>query len=228
MEEKVLLFHIGTLKTGTTSLQNFLYNNKNNLLKSGWDYPIFENLYFPSYFINGTGLLTSFLKKDEKSFSEYMKIILSSLKNNNVIISQEDFWLLKNMEEFFAEIQKYYRNIKIVVYIRRQDLYLESIYNQFVKSSRHEKREVYQFIEDAEKANFARYLDKLKITDKSKVFHSFRHTFETKAVEKKIPAEYQNAICGWTDQGIGQRLYAHKKDMNIMLEELSKIKTVIS
>lgn len=70
---------------------------------------------------------------------------------------------------------------------------------------------------------FARYLDRLKITDKSKVFHSFRHTFETKAVEKKIPAEYQNAICGWTDQGIGQRLYAHKKDMNIMLEELSKI-----
>ena len=70
---------------------------------------------------------------------------------------------------------------------------------------------------------FARYLDSIKITDKSKVFHSFRHTFETMAVEKKIPAEYQNAICGWTDQGIGQRLYAHKKDMNVMLEEISKI-----
>ena len=70
---------------------------------------------------------------------------------------------------------------------------------------------------------FARYLDSLGITGTDKVFHSFRHTFETMAVEKKIPAEYQNAICGWTDQGIGQRLYAHKKDMNVMLEELSKI-----
>ena len=70
---------------------------------------------------------------------------------------------------------------------------------------------------------FARHLDKLGITDKSKVFHSFRHTFETMAVEKKIPAEYQNAICGWTDQGVGQRIYAHKKDINTMKEEISKI-----
>ena len=70
---------------------------------------------------------------------------------------------------------------------------------------------------------FARYLDSIDITESTKVFHSFRHTFETMAVEKKIPAEYQNALCGWTDQGVGQRLYAHKKDMNIMLEELSKI-----
>ena len=75
---------------------------------------------------------------------------------------------------------------------------------------------------------FARYLDTLKIRDKSKVFHSFRHTFETMAVEKRIPAEYQNAICGWTDQGIGQRLYAHKKDMSVMLEEISKIEYPIN
>ena len=70
---------------------------------------------------------------------------------------------------------------------------------------------------------FGRYLDQLGIRDKSKVFHSFRHTFETKAVDKRIPAEYQNAICGWTDRGIGQRIYAHKKDIKVMLEEISKI-----
>ncbi|MBP5344276.1 MAG: site-specific integrase [Alphaproteobacteria bacterium] len=70
---------------------------------------------------------------------------------------------------------------------------------------------------------FARYLDKIGITEPSKVFHSFRHTFETMATEKRIPPQYQNAICGWTDQGIGQRVYAHKKDIKIMREELSKI-----
>ena len=75
---------------------------------------------------------------------------------------------------------------------------------------------------------FARYLDNLNITDKAKVFHSFRHTFETKAVEKRIPSEYQNAICGWTDRGVGQRVYAHKKDIRVMLEELSKIEYPIS
>ncbi len=75
---------------------------------------------------------------------------------------------------------------------------------------------------------FARHLDRLGIKDKSKVFHSFRHTFETMAVEKRIPSEYQNAICGWTEHGIGQRIYAHKKDISIMLEEISKIEYPIN
>ena len=35
--------------------------------------------------------------------------------------------------------------------------------------------------------------------------------------------EYQNALCWWTDKGIGQRLYGKHKDINVMLEELSKI-----
>ena len=60
------------------------------------------------------------------------------------------------------------------------------------------------------------------------MFHSFRHTFETMAVEKRIPSEYQNAICGWTEHGIGQRIYAHKKDISIMLEEISKIEYPIN
>ena len=75
---------------------------------------------------------------------------------------------------------------------------------------------------------FARYLDKIGITGTDKVFHSFRHTFETMAVEKRIPTEYQNAVCGWTDKGVGQRVYAHKKDMKIMLEEISKIEYPIN
>ena len=70
---------------------------------------------------------------------------------------------------------------------------------------------------------FGRYLDKLNIRAREKVFHSFRHTFETRAVEVRMPIEYQNAICGWSDQGIGQRIYGKKKDIKIMLEELSKI-----
>lgn len=75
---------------------------------------------------------------------------------------------------------------------------------------------------------FGRYLDKIDITGSDKVFHSFRHTFETKAVEVRIPAEYQNALCGWADRGIGQRLYGKTKDIKVMLEELSKISYPLS
>ncbi len=70
---------------------------------------------------------------------------------------------------------------------------------------------------------FGRYLDRVGIRDKNKVFHSFRHTFETKAVEIKVPIEYQNAICGWADRGVGQRIYGKKKSINVTLEELRRI-----
>ena len=75
---------------------------------------------------------------------------------------------------------------------------------------------------------FGHYLDSINLSSPDKVFHSFRHTFETKAVEKRIPAEYQNALCGWADRGIGQRLYGKTKDIKVMLEELSKISYPLS
>lgn len=75
---------------------------------------------------------------------------------------------------------------------------------------------------------FARYLDKLGITGADKVFHSFRYTFETKAIEVKMPAEYQNAIAGWADKGTGQRLYGKTKDIKVVYQELSKISYPLS
>ena len=75
---------------------------------------------------------------------------------------------------------------------------------------------------------FCRYIDGLGIDDPSKVFHSFRHTFATKAIEKRIPTEYQNALGGWVDRGIGQRIYGHKRDIRVMYQELCKIKYPIN
>lgn len=70
---------------------------------------------------------------------------------------------------------------------------------------------------------FGRYLDQIGIKDAKKVFHSFRHTFMTKAIEKRMLTEYQNALGGWADQGIGQKVYGRKKEIRVMLEELSKV-----
>ncbi len=104
--------------------------------------------------------------------------------------------------------------LNYVEYQRRNQQ--EKLFSELTKTKRNGYGKIIQ-------SWFARHLDHLGITGNDKVFHSFRHTFETKAVEKRIPAEYQNAICGWTDSGTGQRVYAHKKDIKIMLEELTKI-----
>ena len=39
MVNKILLFHIGMPKTGTTAIQKFLYQNEKNLKAYGWCYP---------------------------------------------------------------------------------------------------------------------------------------------------------------------------------------------
>lgn len=70
---------------------------------------------------------------------------------------------------------------------------------------------------------FARYLDSIGIKGKDKVFHSFRHTFETKALEKLLHTEHQNRLCGWTNKGIGQSVYGKKLHMRVLYDELCKI-----
>jgi len=70
---------------------------------------------------------------------------------------------------------------------------------------------------------FARYLDSIGIKGKDKVFHSFRHTFETKALEKLLHTEHQNRLCGWTNKGIGQSVYGKKLHIKVLYDELCKI-----
>lgn len=70
---------------------------------------------------------------------------------------------------------------------------------------------------------FARYLDALGIKGKDKVFHSFRHTFENKAIEMKLHTEHQNALGGWSNGGVGQRVYGGHLSIPNLYEEISKI-----
>ena len=70
---------------------------------------------------------------------------------------------------------------------------------------------------------FARYLDTLGIKGKDKVFHSFRHTFENKAIEMKLHTEHQNALGGWSNGGVGQRVYGGHLSIPNLYEEISKI-----
>lgn len=70
---------------------------------------------------------------------------------------------------------------------------------------------------------FARYLDKLGIISDKVVFHSFRYTFEEKAIEKKISTEVQNALGGWANKGIGQSIYGKNINISLLNRELKKI-----
>lgn len=70
---------------------------------------------------------------------------------------------------------------------------------------------------------FGRYLKELHLKNRSKVFHSIRHTTKTFLRDCKIPLEYQNAICGWSGKDTGQKVYAGSVPVKILYEEICKL-----
>lgn len=71
---------------------------------------------------------------------------------------------------------------------------------------------------------FGRYLKKIGIDSRSKVFHSFRHTVKPYLRDADVSQEYQNAICGWTGKDIGECMYGGKVPVKKLYREISKLK----
>lgn len=148
-----LYLHIGTSKTGTTSLQNFLAKNKETLLN--------ENIFY--HYIKGESsscisLPYLFINDDSFSWYENMHNVKTSedrielrkrIKNNlinefnrfpnhNWVISSEHIFNMcfekepiKNLSVFLS---KYFDNIKIIIFVRDQLDYFLSSYSTQINS----------------------------------------------------------------------------------------------
>lgn len=169
-EKNVIVFHIGTHKTGTTALQNFLTVNKKKFIERGWYYPTEEddnlsivsgeqNLYF------GNARCLYFEKTREAIFDEIVKYT----EHYNVILSYEGIWEFSDerLKKFFSTILERYSNIKILVYLRRQDEYIESLYNQNVKGLRGYSKSLSEYSKEPDLlSRFFDYLKKLELLEK--------------------------------------------------------------
>lgn len=167
---KKVFIHIGTFKTGSTSLQYHMHKNRKLLLENDFYY----GDYYDKYYLHSNlcyGILEEALKlnglyqkyKDHPRFlniAENPDKIIENIKRNskdysNIIISHEAFFAdafrtlagLRSYltEETKREINMYMRlrlkelmseftdKIIIICYLRRQDLFIESQYNQYCK-----------------------------------------------------------------------------------------------
>lgn len=153
--------HIGTVKTGTSSLQSFLLNNRAVLEKKGYGLPEIDlglganflprNGHFLIY-KTGAKLDDKYEKRLDKAFA----IIKSEAeKYENLILTEEEVWhCCRDIPDFWENLERRFREIncriKVVVYLRRQDELAESLWNQWVKSYRMETRSFARWIEDKE------------------------------------------------------------------------------
>ncbi len=71
---------------------------------------------------------------------------------------------------------------------------------------------------------FGRYLTRLGITEKEKVFHSFRYFMKEEMRDIGVSTEFHNAICGWAQQGTGSIVYGKHFSLPVLKRELEKFR----
>ena len=151
-----LYLHIGTPKTGTSAIQKFLPLNKELLEEQGYCYPdfgyrypgigIYRNAHFLVYRLKkelceSEEELEARRKAEDERFIEGLdKIKELSEIYPNIVMSDENIWNgYVKRKDFWATLKKELTDrgidLKVIVYLRRQDLVLESYWSQQVRET---------------------------------------------------------------------------------------------
>jgi len=148
-----LFLHIGTEKTGTTSIQHFMAHNRSLLQEQGVLYPrcpgelnhigitALAQECDRSELWDKLGILTledryqyaSELKRAleaELAAYPFTKIVLSNEHCSSRLMSDAEVGVLRNFLRYF------FSSIRIIVYLRRQDDFVVSTYSTGIKSGR--------------------------------------------------------------------------------------------
>lgn len=148
---KTLYVHIGTPKTGTKAIQHFCMDNNEVLGKYGFCYPDLSAIT-PEVIRekNGRFLVEEFKDEDQavcrqkerEKYREGMDVIERLfLQYDNVILSDEGIyrWTYKRRKKLWAELKEDGDRCgftpKVILYLRRQDEFLSSLWKQNIKMS---------------------------------------------------------------------------------------------
>lgn len=171
--KKKIYIHIGSPKTATSSIQNYLFDNRELLLSKGYLYPEKCSSHTAHHPLcvdinRGRGReVQSFWYGDKvtpgTAWDELIDEINSS-DANNVILSSELFFVFD--EEGFQIISEKLSSyeVEIVCFIRSEDQLFNSFYNQDVKGQRQWSKSSYEFYETHQLFRYS-YADKVRLLE---------------------------------------------------------------
>lgn len=137
-----LVLHIGTQKTGTSAVQKWFNENQQQLLKSGYYYPLTGQWSDNSHHRWAIALWDAIRASEPTALHKLISDLATELRSaglgeNAIILSSEIFEKLpihakgrKILEELFDTLDV---DVEVVAFLRRQDLLIESWFKQWVK-----------------------------------------------------------------------------------------------
>ncbi|MCD8200073.1 MAG: hypothetical protein LUD25_03850 [Coriobacteriaceae bacterium] len=141
--------HIGPPKTGSSSIQFFLDDNQAALEQHGICFPIFERRWKRiSPRRNGHIIVAGWktpqgtppLDEPRECYREGLDLIAQAAQGHDaVILSDESFWECghrnpKFWPQFKQDLADRGLNLRLICYLRRQDLWIQSYYKEKVKT----------------------------------------------------------------------------------------------
>jgi hypothetical protein len=153
---KTLFLHIGLQKTGTTSIQTFLTQNQSLLADHGFVYPDPHKVRIGlddinhghlSMCLTGYWRETGYQLNREEAWGELRDLYFET--DGHLLISHEGL-STPQMLPHLPFIRKMLGdlNVKIVLYLRRQDIFVQSVYKERLKAD--ETREFQQAFEQGD------------------------------------------------------------------------------
>lgn len=134
---KTLYLHVGTPKTGTSTIQWFLYRNREVLAQQGILYPALSDKT-PGHHYIANNYRTQPLSWVEpiprgKVLRKIARAMEAMPEAHSLCLSSEAFWgCRKRLNKFRQDFADY--DIKVIVLLRRQDDFMNALYRQDVKA----------------------------------------------------------------------------------------------
>ena len=129
---KTIYLHIGSSKTGSSALQYFLLQNRSLLREKGFDYPPHD--VDPNGISSGNGQrLGNFLIDGDMAQAESLVSEIMRTAAANIILSSELLYFLEDENVVRLKSLLSSADVRVIIYLRRQESMLESVYQQHVK-----------------------------------------------------------------------------------------------
>lgn len=130
-----LTLHIGTHKTGSTYIQQFLASNRDTLLGIGWDYTLYGRHSDDGTLINHKHVARSIVEKGAAGEANLVGITRElGRSTKNVLLSSEKFWYCSSPDIMNVMSGHLPPSTTIICFLRNPTSYLLSLWNQSVKS----------------------------------------------------------------------------------------------